>query len=94
MSEYVAGLYKSTGKPYYSTTSHPAMIRHRLESPAWIMKRAPSRTSRGYGQLRTSHATDRLTAGFEYVGASRPDSAAGFGLKVKNEVRAGMVGVA
>ena len=33
MSEFVASLFAATGKPYVSTTSHPAMIRHRALAP-------------------------------------------------------------
>lgn len=42
MSEFIAGLYACTGKPYRSVTSHPAMIRHRAKSPTWKMVRSPS----------------------------------------------------
>jgi len=42
MSELMAGVFASTGKPYRSVTSHPAMIRHRARSPLWKMVRAPS----------------------------------------------------
>lgn len=42
MSEFVAGMYVCTGKPYRSVTSHPAMILHRARSSDWNMTRKPS----------------------------------------------------
>ena len=83
MSEFVASLYKATGKSYTSTTSHPAMIRHRAKSPLWRMSRAPGLVG-GHGKrfnlMRKTSAIDRLTAGFEYLGPPRPDEARKFGL--------------
>jgi len=69
ISEFVAGLFVDLGKPYFSTTSHPAMIRHRARSPLWKLIRSPSlgRRHRGIGHKWNS-GTERLTAGFEYVG--------------------------
>jgi hypothetical protein len=53
LSEFVAGLFKATGKPYYSTTSNPAMIQHRARSPLWRMARKPSMVrSRRHSGLR------------------------------------------
>jgi len=82
LSEFVGGVMKCLGKPYMSTTGNPAMIRHRARSPLWKMKRAPSRNSldrgemrRGFGRNLMSRATNRLTAGFEYVGPARPEDA-------------------
>jgi len=87
MSEYVASLMAATGKPYRSTTSHPAMIRHRMRSPLWRMTRKPSMVAgRHHGGLsrlhgrkrRSSHG--RITASFEYCGPARPEDARRFGL--------------
>ncbi len=87
LSEFVGGVMKCLGKPYMSTTGNPAMIRHRARSPLWKMKRAPSRNSldrgemrRGFGQNLMSRATNRLTAGFEYVGPPRPEDAKRLGV--------------
>ncbi len=86
MSGFVASLYKATGKPYTSTTSHPAMIRHRAKSPLWRMSRVPGLVG-GHGKrfnlMRKTSAIDRLTAGFEYVGVARPEDARAFGLNVR-----------
>ena len=65
MSEFVAAMYRATGKPYFSTTSHPALIAHRCRSPLWRVTRKP--------RMKNPHANGmgcgfgRLTAGFEYV---------------------------
>ncbi len=87
MSGFVASLYRATGKPYTSTTSHPAMIGHRARSPLWRMTRRPSLAA-GVGKsgrsslMRRTAAVDRLTAGFEYVGPARPGEARRLGLRV------------
>jgi hypothetical protein len=77
MSEFVASLYRATGRPYTSTTSHPAMIHHRAKSPLWRMSRKPGLTGGGrrFSLMRRTAAIDRLTAGFEYVGPARFDEA-------------------
>jgi GNAT superfamily N-acetyltransferase len=77
LSDFVASLYVATGKPYFSTTSHPAMIHHRAHSPLWKMRRAPApvsrhaSTSRDATCMADSNSRERITAGFEYVGAPR-----------------------
>jgi ABC-type uncharacterized transport system YnjBCD ATPase subunit len=84
MSEFIAGIYRATGKPYFSTTSHPAMIHHRAKSPLWRMSRKPSLTGGGgskrFSMMRKTAAIDRLTAGFEFVGPPRFSDARLFGL--------------
>ena len=83
MSEFVAALYRATGKPYTSTTSHPAMIFHRAKSSLWRMTRKPGLTGgsgRRFSLMRKTAAIDRLTAGFEYVGPPRFSDARQFGL--------------
>jgi ParB-like chromosome segregation protein Spo0J len=83
MSELIAGVFASTGKPYRSTTSHPAMIRHRLRSPAWRCVRPPSMSSPRAGSghaVNRSRAAFRYTGGFEYVGRVLFDEAARLGL--------------
>lgn len=71
MSEHVAGIWRATGKPYFSATSSPAMIYHRARSPLWRMNRRPSRHEPNRGakkDMNKTVANKRLTAGFEYVG--------------------------
>ena len=84
MSEFVASLYAARGKPYYSTTSHPAMIRHRANSPSWVLTRKPSLGGRDARRslMRKSTAIDRLTASFRYSGPRRIDDARAFGIVV------------
>jgi hypothetical protein len=76
MSEFVASLFAATGKPYVSTTSHPAMIRHRVKSPLWRMTRKPGlavsrQTNNSAVGMGATTALDRITAGFEYAGPAR-----------------------
>jgi GNAT superfamily N-acetyltransferase len=86
LSDFVAGLYASTGKPYFSTTSHPAMIHHRANSPLWKMRRAPApvsrhaRSSRDKTCMADSNSRERITAGFEFVGPPRPRDARRLGV--------------
>ena len=88
MSDFVASLYRASGKPVFRTAGHPAVMHHCAKSPVWKMNRAPSRTSNA-GKSSTSTANqigaqDRITAGFEYVGPARPREALAFGLKVQD----------
>ena len=77
LSEFIASLFVATGKPYFSTTSHPAMIAHRLNSPLWKMHRKPRMVSRHAPSSRaTTSMSDtcsrgRNTAGFEYIGPAQ-----------------------
>jgi ABC-type iron transport system FetAB ATPase subunit len=84
LSEFVAGIMAATGKKYRSTTSHPAMIRHRVRSPAWRLLRAPNFVSPPTGQstiaVGNTAAIDRATAGFEYVGPTLTDEAYNLGI--------------
>ena len=86
MSEFVASLFVATGKPYFSTTGHPAMIHHRARSSLWRMHRPPGIVGRaGKSSRETCGMADtlsrrRFTAGFEYVGPARAEEAAAFGL--------------
>lgn len=85
MSELVASLFVASGRPYFSATSHPAMIRHRAKRPdLWRMTRKPSLQSphKGGGDMNMANvgSVDRLTAGFEYVGSVRREEACAFGI--------------
>jgi GNAT superfamily N-acetyltransferase len=70
LSATVAALWKGLGYRALSTTTHPALIRSRLASGRWRLRRAPALAGGHEGRLR--HATTRLTAGFEYVGPPLP----------------------
>lgn len=81
LSETVASIFRSTGKPYRSTTSHPGMIRHRAASPLWKMIRRMSRSGSGNRGLYRGEKYSppvRFTASFEFVGPANPQAARGF----------------
>ena len=69
LSDLIASMWAGLGYRAISTTTHPAMIRARLQSSRWHMHRRPS-FARGHD--RVSHASSRLTAGFVYVGPPLP----------------------
>ncbi len=76
-SALIASLWRGLGFRAVSTTTHPAMIRARMRSPLWRLRRAPGLASGRERRLRgLKHATTRLTAGFEYVGPALPRSQA------------------
>jgi ABC-type ATPase involved in cell division/GNAT superfamily N-acetyltransferase len=90
LSEFVAGVMRSTGYNYYSATGNPAMMRHRVRSPLWQMVRRPSRrdanSDRGIGKAKgfaATRATNRLTASFRYLGPPLPDDARRLGIAPK-----------
>jgi energy-coupling factor transporter ATP-binding protein EcfA2 len=70
LSDFVASLWAGLGYRAVSTTTHPAMIRARVTSPHWALRRAPSFATRREAGVR--HAATRLTAGFRYVGPALP----------------------
>jgi predicted ABC-type transport system involved in lysophospholipase L1 biosynthesis ATPase subunit/GNAT superfamily N-acetyltransferase len=83
LAEYVAGLYKATGKPYRSTTSHPGYIRHRARSKLWRMIREPSLIPRSKRtSIYQAASINRLTSSFEYVGPAHAVDASRFGIAV------------
>ena len=84
MSEFVASMYRATGKPYSSVTSNPAMIQHRARSKNWDMRRGLSRVpplgKSGVLSDCKSNSVDRYTASFDYVGEARREDAKLFGV--------------
>jgi hypothetical protein len=88
MSEFIASVFVATGKPYFSTTSHPALIRHRAQSPLWKMHRKPGMVGRcGVTSRKTTGMSDtnsrgRNTAGFEYIGPARTADARKLGVQI------------
>lgn len=69
--DYLAGVYRAAGRDLFVTTAHPARVGTLSRNPLWRMTRQPSFTS-GKGDTGMSkpmkRASDRLTAGFHYVG--------------------------
>jgi hypothetical protein len=82
LSEFIASLFVATGKEYRSTTTHPAMIRHRCKSPLWEMIRAPELSAAPSGSYTPagSAAWDRPSAGFRFIGPPDYDVARTFGI--------------
>jgi GNAT superfamily N-acetyltransferase len=70
LSALIASMWAGLGYRAGSTTTHPALLRSRLASPLWRLRRPPSFAAHRERRLR--HATTRLTAGFEYVGPTLP----------------------
>jgi len=89
LSAFVASAYAGLrGKRYYSTTGNPAMIAHRIRSPAWRLTRAPGRNATGRSRsdrrkvnMEGSKARDRVTASYLYVGPAAPGLRARWGLQ-------------
>lgn len=69
VSAYCASAYRAIGKRAFSTTSHPAMIASRVKSPLWRVSRGTSFAAKD-GNKAVRHSPNRLTTGFEYVGAA------------------------
>jgi ABC-type ATPase involved in cell division/GNAT superfamily N-acetyltransferase len=72
MSEWLGAYLKANGWRFQSTTSHPAMIRHRHKSRLWRVNRighvAPAGGTSTATGLGLSPSISRVTAGCEYVG--------------------------
>ena len=79
LSDFVASLYKATGKPYTSVTANPAMIGYRYRSPKWCMRSGPKLHGLPSKMAKTT-ATNRLTASFDYTGPANYDEARNFGV--------------
>jgi ABC-type dipeptide/oligopeptide/nickel transport system ATPase subunit/GNAT superfamily N-acetyltransferase len=84
LHNYLASLFHATGKPYFSSTSHPAVVATLAQQSDWIMTRKPSLAGKfGKNAVRRGDKTaahQRLTASFEYVGEARPHDAVEFGV--------------
>ena len=68
LSEFIGELCIRSGFRYFSTTSHPSMIRHRSKSPLWSIHRFGHAAMKGFGDFWPSRSNKRATAGFEYIG--------------------------
>lgn len=80
LSEFVASLY-ATRKRYFSRTSHPGMIRHRLRSPNWICVARPGFAApHSHRGMARRGSAGRLAASFRYIGPRRPAAARQFGI--------------
>lgn len=72
LSEFVAQKYTNEGWRFISSSSNPAMIRHRSRSPLWRVTRfgrvAPISASTNRHGLSASNSRKRISASFEYIG--------------------------
>lgn len=72
LSEWLGDYLKSKGFAFQSTTSHPAMIKHRHKSPKWIVSRIGHVACIGktstLKKLSGSISSSRVTANCKYVG--------------------------
>lgn len=84
LANFVASIFAATGKPYRSTTSHPAFIASRRRSKLWRMTIKPQLRSAGCASSNRSivaaAAVNRTPASFEYVGPPNHRDAAEFGI--------------
>lgn len=74
LSEWLGGHVRGLGFRFVSTTSHPAMIRHRLKSAKWRRtskighKNGHSGATKSGTRMKASGSATRITGSFEYVG--------------------------
>lgn len=85
MSEFIASIFKATGKPYTSVTANPAMIYHRAKSESWYMREKPKINNKpgkssSISAIAKTIATGRMVASFDYVGPANYEAARGFQL--------------
>lgn len=87
LAEWVAGVFAATGRPYRSTTSSPAMIRHRARSTLWRMRSAPTAGAVHEGKtgMRGRGAFGRLVAAFEWRGPKNHPVARAVGLRLPRD---------
>lgn len=80
--DYVAGLFRATGKYIGAVMTHPALVHRLARSSDWKLRRKPSRNPKNVGKrsMNATVATHRLTAGFEYVGPAHIEDAREFGI--------------
>jgi GTPase SAR1 family protein len=89
MTEFIGSVFKSTGKPYFSTTANPAMTAHRARSKLWRMSKAPSKNVPHTGRLSETVVSRslqgkkwqrRIVAGFEFLGPANIKAARELGV--------------
>jgi predicted ABC-type transport system involved in lysophospholipase L1 biosynthesis ATPase subunit/GNAT superfamily N-acetyltransferase len=78
LAEFCASFFLAKGGRVFSTTSHPAVIHHRIRSPLWRCHRLNRASAAGrggaFGGPRAYKGTSRrrITGGFEYIGPPAP----------------------
>lgn len=72
LGDYTGSIFRNTGKPFFITLSHPALIHSYMKSEQWKTIRKGTLNSRvgksGLKEMNKTVATKRLTYSFEYVG--------------------------
>ena len=73
MSAYIGAVCKGLGYDFISTTTNPAMVKARAKNKLWKMTKIPKLNSfggnkMGIPDLKKTHAGNRMTAAFEYIG--------------------------
>jgi hypothetical protein len=68
MITYLASMWSGLGYRVFRNTGHPAEIAAASRSKDWEVMRMPSRTAAETTGSGIKHATNRLTASFEYAG--------------------------
>jgi GNAT superfamily N-acetyltransferase len=71
----LASMWAGLDKRVFRNTGHPAEIAGAMRDPAWRLTRPPSMRARDAGG-KIKHATNRMTASFEYIGAKMEPNAA------------------
>jgi len=75
LSEFIAQKYTREGWRFISSSSNPAMIRHRSRSPLWKLRRFGRVSPPGNPQLPgtrsfiASNSSKRISASFEFIGS-------------------------
>lgn len=82
LTDFVSSVLRAKSKHVFRTAAHPAIVSHCANSRLWKMNRHPSLSApssahelsqRGRSMGDMKRATNRLTAGFEYVGPKASD---------------------
>lgn len=73
LTDWIASVYSASGKPFFASTSNPALIKHHARSPLWKMTKEPKLAAGNRGRtIGKFGGTGRLSASFEYVGPVDP----------------------
>ncbi len=74
VSEWLGEYLKKSGYKFQSTTSHPAMIRHRHKSKLWKVKRIGRVAPSGNNSTVSPYSVGRVTANCVYLGENNEES--------------------
>lgn len=82
LTDYIASLYRATGRPFFATTGNPALTHHHARSPTWrmISQSGAEKFARSKRHQGNSQSGGRNVASFEYVGPTNLEDARAFDL--------------